>query len=190
MIQAREGGGGGAAGLPGLLTCLAVMSASHEPASGADCTHRTKNCIARPAVLGAHVSMAGGIDKAPARATEIGASVFQIFTKQPNRWAEPFLEDDAAAAFRTERARTGAAFAVSHDSYLINLASPQPVLWRRSADCSAGNWSEPPSLAWTRSSPTPETPRTGTGAAGSSATRSGSPRRWKPWPVGRGSCWS
>ena len=111
------------------------MSASHEPASGADCTHRTKNCIARPAVLGAHVSMAGGIDKAPARATEIGASVFQIFTKQPNRWAEPFLEDDAAAAFRTERARTGAAFAVSHDSYLINLASPQPVLWRRSADC-------------------------------------------------------
>ena len=110
------------------------MSASHEPPSGAECTHRPENCISRPAVLGAHVSVAGGVEKAPARATEIGASVFQIFTKQPNRWAEPFLEDDAAAAFRTERARTGAAFAVSHDSYLINLSSPQPVLWRRSAD--------------------------------------------------------
>lgn len=85
--------------------------------------------------LGAHVSVAGGMDRAPKRAGEIGASVFQIFTKQPNRWAEPTLAKDGVARFRAECARLGTTFTVSHDSYLINLASPDPALWRRSADC-------------------------------------------------------
>ena len=84
--------------------------------------------------IGAHVSAAGGADRAPARAAEIGAVVFQIFTKQPSRWAEPVLGDDVAASFRAESERTGSAFTASHDSYLINLASPRPALWQRSAD--------------------------------------------------------
>lgn len=88
--------------------------------------------------LGAHVSVAGGIDRAPARAARIGASVFQIFTKQPNRWAEPTLADEVAARFRAETERLGIGFTTSHDSYLINLASPDPQLWRRSADCFRG----------------------------------------------------
>lgn len=88
--------------------------------------------------LGAHVSVAGGIDRAPARAARIGASVFQIFTKQPNRWAEPTLADEVAARFRAEVVRLGIGFTTSHDSYLINLASPDPQLWRRSADCFRG----------------------------------------------------
>ena len=89
-----------------------------------------------PDELGAHVSVAGGVHHAPARAAEIGAAVFQIFTKQPNRWAEPSIPDDIAARYRV--AAEGSAFVVSHDSYLINLASPKPDLWRRSADCFAG----------------------------------------------------
>jgi len=84
------------------------------------------------------VSVAGGVDRAPARAAEIGAVVFQIFTKQPNRWAEPTLTDDVAGRFRAEAARISAAFTTSHDSYLINLASPDPGLWRRSTDCFRG----------------------------------------------------
>ena len=88
--------------------------------------------------LGAHVSVAGGVDRAPARAAAIGASVFQIFTKQPNRWAEPTLADDAVARFRSEAARIGVSFTTSHDSYLINLASPDPALWHRSTDCFRG----------------------------------------------------
>lgn len=88
--------------------------------------------------LGAHVSVAGGIDRAPARAARIGASVFQIFTKQPNRWAEPTLADEVAARFRAEVVRLDIGFTTSHDSYLINLASPDPQLWRRSADCFRG----------------------------------------------------
>ncbi len=88
--------------------------------------------------LGAHVSVAGGVGRAPARAAEIGAHVFQIFTKQPSRWAEPVLEDEVAARFRDEVARHGIGFTASHDSYLINLASPDPVLRRRSAACFRG----------------------------------------------------
>ena len=91
-----------------------------------------------PDELGAHVSVAGGVDRAPARAAAIGASVFQIFTKQPSRWAEPTLGDAAVARFRSEAIRIGAAFTTSHDSYLINLASPDPALLRRSADCFRG----------------------------------------------------
>ncbi len=88
--------------------------------------------------LGAHVSVAGGVDRAPARAAEIGAHVFQIFTKQPNRWAEPILADEVVTRFRAEVARLGIGFTTSHDSYLINLASPDPELWRRSAACFRG----------------------------------------------------
>ena len=84
--------------------------------------------------LGAHVSVAGGVDRAPGRAAEIDAVVFQIFTKQPNRWADPVLGEDAVARFRADTAGREIAYTAAHDSYLINLSSPQPALWRRSAD--------------------------------------------------------
>ncbi len=84
--------------------------------------------------LGAHVSAAGGVENAPARAEAIGAAVLQLFTKQPNRWAEPRLDASTLARFQTERARHGIRTAVSHDSYLINLASPDPALRARSLD--------------------------------------------------------
>jgi deoxyribonuclease-4 len=82
--------------------------------------------------LGAHVSAAGGVDNAPGRAAEIGCVCLQLFTKQPSRWAEPVLEDVTAEAFGREREAHGVRTAVAHDSYLINLASPDPVLWKRS----------------------------------------------------------
>ena len=111
------------------------MSDVREAAARSGGAHHTGSGESPPGVLGAHVSVAGGVDRAPGRAAEIGAAVFQIFTKQPNRWADPVLADDRAAAFRAEATRIGATCTVSHDSYLINLASPQRDLWRRSADC-------------------------------------------------------
>lgn len=84
--------------------------------------------------LGAHVSVAGGVANAPGRAVEIGARVCQVFTKQPNRWAERGVTDEEAAAFREARERHGIRCVSSHDSYLINLASPDPVLFRRSLE--------------------------------------------------------
>ena len=83
-------------------------------------------------LLGAHVSTAGGIRSAPPRAGAIAATAMQIFTKQPNRWAEPKLADDECDAFTTALALISAAATVAHDSYLINLASPDPTLRRRS----------------------------------------------------------
>ena len=50
--------------------------------------------------LGAHVSAAGGVERAPERARDIDAIVFQLFTKQPNRWAEPQISEEGARAFQ------------------------------------------------------------------------------------------
>jgi len=82
--------------------------------------------------LGAHVSTAGGVARAPERAREIESVCLQLFTKQPNRWAEPVVGREEAADFARERRDHGIRVAGSHDSYLINLASPDPTLWERS----------------------------------------------------------
>lgn len=83
-------------------------------------------------LLGAHVSTAGGCRNAPGRAAEIGATAIQIFTKQPNRWAEVSLAGEECAAWSGGLAEHGVGFATAHDSYLINLASADPVLRDRS----------------------------------------------------------
>lgn len=83
-------------------------------------------------LLGAHVSTAGGCRNAPARAAEIGATAIQIFTKQPNRWAEVTLSDEECDLYRGGLHTHGVDYANAHDSYLINLASPDPVLRDRS----------------------------------------------------------
>ena len=82
--------------------------------------------------LGAHVSASGGVRLAPGRAREIDAVVLQLFTKQPSRWVEPNVVDETAAAFQREREDHGIVVAGAHDSYLINLSSPDRRLWRMS----------------------------------------------------------
>ncbi len=82
-------------------------------------------------MLGAHVSSQGGVDQAPARGAAIGATAIQLFTKTPNQWREPSLTADVIERFKAEVGRHKLAVAVAHDSYLINLASPDPVLRAR-----------------------------------------------------------
>lgn len=82
--------------------------------------------------LGAHVSVAGGTPNAPARAAELDAAVMQVFTKQPNRWAERAVDDEEAVAFRAAREEHGIRTVAAHDSYLINLATASPELFQRS----------------------------------------------------------
>ena len=86
------------------------------------------------ALLGAHVSAAGGTPQAPVRAKALDATALQLFTKQGNRWAERICEDEECTAFREAVRGTDVAVTVSHDSYLINLASPDPVLRARSLE--------------------------------------------------------
>ncbi len=84
--------------------------------------------------LGAHVSVQGGVDTAPARGAAIEASAIQVFTKTPSQWREPRLDPTIGARFRRACREHGLTTVVSHDSYLINLASPDPVLSGRSAE--------------------------------------------------------
>lgn len=83
-------------------------------------------------LLGAHVSVAGGVPEGPPRASAIGATAMQIFTKMANRWAERECIDEECTSFRERLGATGVAATMAHDSYLINLASPDTTLRARS----------------------------------------------------------
>ena len=80
------------------------------------------------------MSAAGGVPEAPPRAGEIGANALQLFTKMASRWAERDCADDECVVFRERLGRVGvdASATMAHDSYLINLASPDGVLRTRS----------------------------------------------------------
>jgi deoxyribonuclease-4 len=93
---------------------------------------------ASPEMLGAHVSTAGGPPSALPRGAAIGASAIQLFTKTPNMWREPEVTQEIAASFLAARDLHPVAVAVSHDSYLINLASPDPALRARSTEAFQG----------------------------------------------------
>jgi len=85
-------------------------------------------------MLGAHVSSAGGVAAAPHRGGELRATAIQLFTKTPNQWRERVLDADEVARFRSAVMRHKLEAVVAHDSYLINLASPDPVLRARSIE--------------------------------------------------------
>ena len=57
-------------------------------------------------MLGAHVSVSGGMATAPGRGMAIGATAIQVFTKTPSQWREPICGDDVAGAFRQELVRS------------------------------------------------------------------------------------
>jgi deoxyribonuclease-4 len=82
--------------------------------------------------LGAHVSIQGGVEKAPLRGRTIGATAIQVFTKTPSQWREPSIPAESFSAFRRECERLQLTSIVAHDSYLINLASPDRALSARS----------------------------------------------------------
>lgn len=83
-------------------------------------------------LLGAHVSVQGGMHTAPERGMAIGANAIQVFTKTPSQWRDPDLASLDGEQFRRELKRAGLRAVVAHDSYLINLASPDPRLRTRS----------------------------------------------------------
>jgi deoxyribonuclease IV len=87
--------------------------------------------------LGAHLSIAGGVENALLAAERLGCTTVQLFTKNASQWVgKPFGPDEPARFRRTLR-RTKLKFATAHDSYLINVASADPVLWRKSVEAFA-----------------------------------------------------
>lgn len=116
-------------------SCVAVTGIRSDPATILPLLANFADLPAMPTQddeLGAHVSAAGGVQNAPERARAIDSAVLQLFTKQPSRWAEPTIGAETAEAFRAAREEHRIRVAGAHDSYLINLSSPDRVLWRRS----------------------------------------------------------
>ncbi len=85
-------------------------------------------------LVGAHMSIAGGYYKAVEAAAEYGMDVVQLFTKNSNQWKAKPIAEAEINEFRAALKSTGVQFPVAHDSYLINLASPDDALWRKSLE--------------------------------------------------------
>ncbi len=85
-------------------------------------------------LLGAHVSVAGGLPLAVERAVLHRCEAFQIFAKNANQWRGRVLPSDEVREFRRRLKRAGLGVVVSHASYLINLAATAAPLRRRSID--------------------------------------------------------
>jgi deoxyribonuclease-4 len=83
-------------------------------------------------ILGAHMSIAGGYYKAVEAAAAAGCECVQIFTKNNSQWKAKPITDQQVSRFRLALREHGIAHAVSHASYLINLASPQADLLHKS----------------------------------------------------------
>jgi deoxyribonuclease-4 len=76
--------------------------------------------------LGAHMSVSGGLHLAVERIAAIGGQALQVFTRNQRQWKVASVTDQEAEAFRLAVQDWGHGRNVaSHDSYLINLASPQ-----------------------------------------------------------------
>ena len=84
-------------------------------------------------LVGAHVSVAGGLHLAFARGRDLSCECIQIFTGFNTRWAAREIDDLEASCFRSEAA-ANACCVLSHACYLINLASPDQTLWQRSIE--------------------------------------------------------
>jgi deoxyribonuclease-4 len=84
--------------------------------------------------VGAHVSIAGGVDNAVDNELDVGGNCGQIFTHSPQVWQDPNIGDDEAAAFREGTAAELDGPWVIHSSYLVNLCTPKDDLREKSVD--------------------------------------------------------
>jgi deoxyribonuclease-4 len=76
--------------------------------------------------VGAHVSTSGGVNNAPLNAMKIGAKAFAMFTKNQRQWVAKPLDTKMIESFKTNLKKSGInpKHILPHDSYLINLGSP------------------------------------------------------------------
>ena len=88
-------------------------------------------------LLGAHVSTSGGVDKAPANGKGLGCDAIQVFTRNQMQWRARPLSELEIAGFREGLKECGIQTTVSHDSYLINLGSHEPVTLQKSLEAFA-----------------------------------------------------
>ncbi len=85
-------------------------------------------------LIGAHLSIAGGVDKAFDRAGKLQCTTLQIFTKSNRQWKARDLTPEEIDRYHQKQAETGLAPVVCHASYLLNLGTPDDALWNKSID--------------------------------------------------------
>jgi deoxyribonuclease IV len=95
-------------------------------------SHAKPRARSRRPLLGAHVSIAGGVSQAPGRGNQIGCECIQIFTKSSRQWAAKPYPAEEIEAFKQARKETGIQVVVAHDSYLVNLGAPGEELRKKS----------------------------------------------------------
>ena len=88
--------------------------------------------VRRSPLLGAHESIAGGVENSLTRAQDVGCDTLQIFVKSPNRWVSKPLAEGNITAFQEAVQDTGIWPVFAHSLYLINLATPDDALWSKS----------------------------------------------------------
>jgi deoxyribonuclease IV len=85
-------------------------------------------------LVGAHMSIAGGMHLAFERGVRAGCLTLQLFLKNSTQWKGKALAEADRLLFREAESHSGIRPVLAHSSYLINLASPDPVLRRKSLD--------------------------------------------------------
>jgi len=83
-------------------------------------------------LIGAHMSIAGGLHLAFARGEETGCAAIQVFTKNASQWRGKAISPAEAEAFRRVWQASAIGPVIAHDSYLINLAAPDEAMWQKS----------------------------------------------------------
>jgi deoxyribonuclease-4 len=86
----------------------------------------------RGPLLGAHMSIAGGVGNALLDGKKVDCDAIQIFTKSSRQWAAKPYGKEEIELFKINRKETGITTVIAHDSYLLNLGSPDAALRKRS----------------------------------------------------------
>ena len=88
-------------------------------------------------LIGAHTSAAGGVHNAILEGARIGATTIQLFTSNQKRWQSKPIDEAEINLWKAALEETGLSQVMSHDSYLINLGSPNPEMLQKSRDAFA-----------------------------------------------------
>jgi len=88
--------------------------------------------MSRELLVGAHMSIAGGIHHAFERGRQAGCRALQVFLKNSNQWRGKALTNEDRRLYAAAQEESGIAPVLAHCSYLINLASPDSALRRKS----------------------------------------------------------
>jgi deoxyribonuclease-4 len=95
-------------------------------------TDGSEQTMVNDPLIGAHMSIAGGLSNALLRGQELGCGTIQIFTKNNNQWKAKGLTSKEAKKFSDHQRETGISPVLGHTGYLINLASPEKNVYSMS----------------------------------------------------------